>query len=361
MYRADANNHPTPVAGYRPGSPNNTTSHTVGNSSRTSPYLYKDDRATQPTQSGRHAQVAEVSDRQFDAPSRQSSGSTGYTPLHSGSSSQKDHGSPGASHEQGSSSRPSSNDRDHSVQRPSSGNSSHDGARVYSTGYSPHGTTYTVGYHRPTKIVVPKSYSAPSYRQGHYYYQPTYHPKPCYYGHWAFDYDPGFSRRSIYFNFGVLPYVQITRISECSYVSVSYVSEPIYISGASYYDNNRFVGLDDTLADIRSAWVSGRFDLIEQHVRPESTLAVLLDGKYDYGISSADYLAMTHDAISDLDTVSFVWDSVREKRDGTVTAFGQHSYRSAGQARNVFVSYTFKRVGHDYYLTEVGSSLDPLN
>ena len=236
-----------------------------------------------------------------------------------------------------------------------------DGKKVYSTGYSPNRTAYTVGYHRPTKFYVPKTYAPPAYRQGYYHYPAAYHARPCIYPYWAFEYAPGFSYRSVYFNFGVLPYVQISRITECSYTTVTYVSEPLYVSGGSYYINSRYDGLDQALADLRSAWISGRFDLIQKHVRAKTTIAVLLDGEYDYAISSEDYLYMTRDAIADLDTQSFIWDTVRERHDGTVTAFGQHSYSTSGNLHEVFVSYTFQKIGREYYLTEIGSSLDPLD
>lgn len=348
--------------GYRPGSSTDSPSHQNAGSPKTSPYfLHSEDQ--------RPGQVAQAPDTRPNPPSP-GLGPVGYEPLRArGDSHPRDRGhgnsdrsSSGYSGHQNSQPHASySSSRDHASYQPDRG-PSHGGAKVYSTGYSPHGTTYTVGYHRPTKIVVPRTYVAPSFRLGRYYYPAVYrYPKPCYFGFWAVDYDPGFSYRSVYFNFGILPYVQITRIRECTFVSVAYVSDPLYISGRMYFNNNRFPGLDDALGDIRSAWISGRFDLIERHVRDDSSLSVLTDGKYDYAISSKDYLDMTHDAISDLNTVSFVWDKVRERKDGTITAFGEHSYRSSEGARNVYVSYTFQRVGSHYYLTEVGSSLSRLD
>jgi len=230
---------------------------------------------------------------------------------------------------------------------------------TYSAGNAPRRATYTVGYH-PVQRYVPNNYVPPTYRQGSYYYPTAYHTRPCSYGYWAFDYAPGFSYRSVYFSFGLFPYVQVTRISDRSYTSISYVSEPLYSNG-TYYNNSRYDRLDEALADIRSAWVSGRFDLIEPHVRAGQTIAILLDGQYDYTISSDDYLSMTGDAIGDLDTASFVWDNVREGRNGMVTAFGEHSYRSSDQTRTVYVSYTLQKSGSHYYITEVGSSDNPLD
>ena len=251
------------------------------------------------------------------------------------------------------------NNGTHSVNRPTGSHDQQGSPRTYSPGNAPRRTTYTVGYH-PVQRYVPSNYVAPTYRQGNYYYPTAYYPRPCSYGYWAPDYAPGFSYRSVYFSFGLFPYVQVTRISERSYISISYVSEPLYSNG-TYYSNSRYDRLDEALADIRGAWVSGRFDLIDPHVRAGQTIAILLDGQYDYTISSDDYLPMTRDAIADLDTVSFVWDKVREGRNGMVTAFGEHSYRSSETTRTVYVSYTLQKAGRDYYITEVGSSDYPLD
>ncbi len=100
---------------------------------------------------------------------------------------------------------------------------------------------------------------------------------------------------------------------------------------------------------------------MESHVIAGREIAVFLDGSYDYSISSDDYLSMTRDALGDLDTVSFVWDSVRERTDGQVTAFGQHTYRADGETHTVYISYTLRKSGSSYYVTEIGSSDSPLD
>ena len=87
----------------------------------------------------------------------------------------------------------------------------------------------------------------------------------------------------------------------------------------------------------------------------------MTDGDYDYAVSSQDYLAMTEDAMADLNTISFVWNKVRERSDGTIMAFADHSYWSVDRARTVYVSYTLAKEGTDYFITEVGSSLNPVN
>ncbi|OFX16210.1 MAG: hypothetical protein A2Z18_02640 [Armatimonadetes bacterium RBG_16_58_9] len=207
----------------------------------------------------------------------------------------------------------------------------------------------------------PKSYRPPDYRDGRYYYPTHYRGRPCHYGYWSFAFYPDFTRRSMYFYYGYFPYIQVTRVYESAYPEVIYIERPIYISGGYYLESQKYTALDDALADIRGAWVAGRYDLVEQHVMRDDKVAVFLDGQYDYSIDGDDYLSMTRDAIEDMETISFVWDKVKGRADGTVTAFGTHRYHdTTGAARTVYVSYTLDTVGGRYYIVEVGSSVDPL-
>ena len=239
-------------------------------------------------------------------------------------------------------------------------------------------TTYRTGvgekYYRPSQryqsnsgsysyrpYQPPKSYRPPTYRGGHYYYPTHARSKPYYFGFWVFNHHPDFSRRSVYFHFGYFPYIQVTRVYETSYPEVVYVDRPIYVKDDYYLESQTYKALDEALSDVRSAWLSGRYDLIERHVMPNDKVAIFLDGRYDYSIDGEDYLHMTRDALQDLETVSFVWDNVRQRTDGTVTAFGTHRYFDAsGNVKTVYVSYTLDKVGSEYYIVEIGSSLDPL-
>ncbi len=218
----------------------------------------------------------------------------------------------------------------------------------------PKTTKYVIGY-RPAAPYVPSTYRPPTYRMGFYYYPASYYDRPCYYAYWAPVYAPGFSYRSVYYSFGLFPYLRVTRISTLSYTTISYVTAPIYVDNV-YYRETRYAYLDETLSDIRSGWIAGRYDLVDRHVRSDRMISVLLDGQYDYSVSGEDYLSMTRDALGEIDTTSFIWNKVRERSDGTLTAFGEHSFRSSGTIRTIYVTYTLQRVGNSYYITEVGSS-----
>lgn len=225
-------------------------------------------------------------------------------------------------------------------------------------GYGPGGPTrYTP---TPRYIPAPKSYKPAVYRGGFYYYPSHRHTRPYHYGHWVWDYYPGWSYRSCYYYFGLFPYIEIVRVVHTPYTYVRYVGTPIYIGGTYYRDDHRYTELDAALSDIRSAWISGRFDLIEEHVPRSGDIAILLDGRYDYSISTEDYLYMTRDAMAELETISFTWDKVRERSDGRVTGAAQHRFRENGYTKTVYVGYTLERIGGRYYITEVDSSSSPL-
>jgi len=202
-------------------------------------------------------------------------------------------------------------------------------------------------------------YVAPVRRDGFYHYPTRPHCRPLRYAHWVFcGYDPSFCRKSIYFFYGCLPYVEVVRVHVGPYVTVSYVGMPIVIRDGYYLTRSMTSQLDDTLSDIRNAWLNGRCDLIAKHVRSDCRIAVFLDGRYDYSIDPDDYIEMTADALGEIDTVGFAWESVKRRVDGAYTAFGRHVYRDTGGiTKTVYVSYTLRRIGSEYYIEEVGSSL----
>ncbi|MCX6343865.1 MAG: hypothetical protein NT018_02180 [Armatimonadetes bacterium] len=66
---------------------------------------------------------------------------------------------------------------------------------------------------------------------------------------------------------------------------------------------------------------------------------------------------MTYDAVDQIQTISFTWESIRQHINGNYTAFGRHTYRdTSGTTKTVYVSYTLRRIGSNYDIVEVGSS-----
>lgn len=205
----------------------------------------------------------------------------------------------------------------------------------------------------------PKRYRPPVCTGGRYYYPGTsIYYRPYHYGYWVWDdYGSHFCRKSVYFYYGFFPYVRVVRLYVRPYVVLEYRNVTVS-SGNGYYLTRRGdYDLDEALSDIRTAWTSGRIDLIERHVRDDVKIAVLLDRKYDYSIDSEDYVDMTRDAMEQMETISFFWQSVKQRTDDAYTAFGQHVYRDSTGVRNtVYVSYTLEQIRGRYIITEVGSS-----
>jgi len=171
-------------------------------------------------------------------------------------------------------------------------------------------------------------------------------------------YDPFFTRYSIYFHYGYFPYIAYSRIHTRPYVILAYYSSPLVLyNDGYYYSGYRYDGLNETISDIRYAWLNGRLDLIKDHVDIGGSIDVLRDGRYDYTVNSDDYLDMTADAMGETDTISFTWERVRRSYNDDFTAYGRHEFRDIdGDRRVVYVSYTLERIGGDYVITEVGTS-----
>ena len=88
-------------------------------------------------------------------------------------------------------------------------------------------------------------------------------------------------------------------------------------------------------ADIARAWTNGDSSLLRRHLRDSDTrLSVFLNNKYSYSIASGDFLQITRDALNSLNTVSFEFTRLRKAKNGDVTAFGKHVYRTADASAN---------------------------
>lgn len=139
-------------------------------------------------------------------------------------------------------------------------------------------------------------------------------------------------------------------------------------------------------ADIERAWTEGRITPLRKHLRENDVkLSVYFKGKYTYSIASADFAQITRDAFDRLNTVSFRFTRLRRAKNGDLTAYGKHVYRTAddagartdetvpfstdgsklydnsddpapGQEKTVYVSYTLRRHDGQWYIIGVNSS-----
>ena len=164
-----------------------------------------------------------------------------------------------------------------------------------------------------------------------------------------------------------------------------------------------------TFGDIARTWTSGDVKPLRRHVRGSDTrLSVFLNRKYSYSIASGDFVQITRDALDRLQTTSFTFTRLRKAKNGDVTAYGTHVYRTSGDAgaavgtprtdggdadggtvpfdngadgtdsnsdaapydrsgdpaggeqKTVYVSYTLRRTDGKWYIVAVDSSASPL-
>lgn len=149
-------------------------------------------------------------------------------------------------------------------------------------------------------------------------------------------------------------------------------------------------------ADIERAWREGRISLLRKHLREDDVkLSVYVKGKYSYSIASGDYAQITRDAFDRLNTTSFRFDRLRKAKNGDVTAYGKHVYRTTadsdassdsakadetvpfstdgsrlydntdnastpGEEKTVYVSYTLRHHENQWYIVGVNSSPTPI-
>ena len=83
------------------------------------------------------------------------------------------------------------------------------------------------------------------------------------------------------------------------------------------------------------------------------------DGKvrerYTYALKRGDFLALSADALERVSTLSFRFDSVRDRTDGLVNAYATHVFRVVGEQtpRTATVRYTLVYVDGDWYVSAI--------
>ena len=206
---------------------------------------------------------------------------------------------------------------------------------------------------------------------------------PGKYRYYCYDYAPGFAYPSIYcYYYGLFPpYIashRVVFISRGRHVCYSCVDLPITIIDSDCWDrgcdsyylcDRQYRSLSSALRDIQRAWELGDVNLLMRHVRPASTIDVLLKGEYAYSVDRLDYCDMTLDAMKAIKTTSFKFYRIRKRCDYEVVAYGKHiyyddydfncdshSYYDRSPQKTVYVFYTLRRCGSDWYITEVGTS-----
>ncbi len=148
----------------------------------------------------------------------------------------------------------------------------------------------------------------------------------------------------------------------CYYSPGEYVYAPdtaYRYYGGGYYIDQR--GADRSLNDIRRAWFDGDISTFAYHLTDDVDIRVYFDGEYEYSTTTEDYYAMTADAMSTTQTVSLDFDDPIWLSTNEFFVTGRHMFYDPNDERQtVYVSYRLRKLGGEWYIVSVGSSLDPI-
>jgi len=187
------------------------------------------------------------------------------------------------------------------------------------------------------------------------FYYPYYWSDPYWFGFYYPGYHP-----SIYHYWGWCPgWVHPARVY---YVPVEYVY--LAVTPYRYYYSGYYLdeaGAQRAVEDVRRAWFESEIGSLAFHLTDQLDIRIYFDGKYEYSTSTEDYYAMTVDAMATTQTVAMDFDAPIWLSSHEVFYTGRHVfYDPDGVRQQVYVSYRFRRLGSEWYLVAVGSSLKPI-
>ena len=203
---------------------------------------------------------------------------------------------------------------------------------------------YQDGQHHNNHPLVVINFYYPYYWSDPYWFSfryPGYHPSIYHYWGWC----PGW----------VHP-------ARAYYVPVEYVY--VAVTPYRYYYSGYHLdqgGAQRAVADVRRAWFEGEIDSLASHLTDQLDIRIYFDGEYEYSTSTEDYYAMTVDAMATTQTVALDFDAPIWLSSHEVFYTGRHVfYDPEGIRQQVYVSYRFRRLGAEWYVVAVGSSLKPI-
>lgn len=148
----------------------------------------------------------------------------------------------------------------------------------------------------------------------------------------------------------------------CYYAPAEYLyapATPYRYYGVGYRVDQQ--GADEALRDIRRAWLDSDISTLAYHLTDEVDIRVYFDGEYEYSTTTEDYYAMTADAMATTQTVTLTFDRPIWLSAYEFFVTGRHVfYDPNGDKQLVYVSYRLRKLGPDWYIVSVGSSLNPI-
>ncbi len=122
-----------------------------------------------------------------------------------------------------------------------------------------------------------------------------------------------------------------------------------------------YAGAQRTIDEVRRGWFAGEITPIAAHLTDRLDVRVYFDGKYEYTTSTEDYYAMTVDAMATTQTVAMDFDDPIWISSHEIFYTGRHVFCDPdGERHRVYVSYRLRRLGTEWYIVAVGSSLEPI-
>jgi hypothetical protein len=148
----------------------------------------------------------------------------------------------------------------------------------------------------------------------------------------------------------------------CYYAPADYIyvpTTPYRYYGVSYYVDEQ--GADEALRDIGRAWIDSDISTFAYHLTDEVDIRVYFDGEYEYSTTTEDYYSMTADAMATTQTMTLTFDRPIWLSAYEFFVTDHHVfYDPNGDKQAVYVSYRLRKLGGEWYIVSVGSSLEPI-
>lgn len=178
-------------------------------------------------------------------------------------------------------------------------------------------------------------------------------------------YLPGQSWVSPYYQYNCPPYIGSSYVLTRPY---AYAYGRELGSFRPYADNDRYYSADTyrgrtlraALNDLTLFWEENDARALRRRVSPDFAVAVFQDERYSYSLRQRDFLGLSSDALDRVTTLSFRFDSVRDRSDGLINAYGTHVFRLRGDStpRQATVRYTLVYVDGDWYVSALSMAPD---
>ncbi len=182
-------------------------------------------------------------------------------------------------------------------------------------------------------------------------YVSTYHPRLTVYSPFSIYSCPAYIRTDCVVN-TYYPY---------QYGRETFVFLP-YSDNDTYYRSNvrRGQALRAALNDLIRFWEDNDARALREHVSPDLSIGVFQDEKYAFSLRRNDFLDLSADALNRVTTLSFRFDSVRDRSDGLVNVYATHLYRVRGerQTRTAGVRYTLLYLNGEWYVSAISHTTD---